>query len=131
MGTVCYRYRQSDEDRLREELSVAETSYGASDPQTLVILRDLAGVLTKQGRYKLAEEVIRKGLSDYPGRHESVQVLEVMDCLGKVLSYQGLYLQALQLRRRIFELKKNILGEDHLSTLISMIYVSVTCNVQG
>ncbi|WZH43997.1 Kinesin light chain 2 [Fusarium acuminatum] len=132
LTTRRYRYMEADEERLREELFVTETTHGASDHQTLGMLYDLAGVLMDQGRYKSAEEVIRRALNGYrnPCRHQSVQWLEAMDCLGNVLYLQGLYPQALQLQQRILQWKKAILREDHLSTLISMIQLSGTYTEQ-
>ncbi|KAG5658045.1 hypothetical protein KAF25_006996 [Fusarium avenaceum] len=123
-----HRYMETNEERLREELLVAETTHGASDHQICDILFDLAGVLMEQGRYKSAEEVIRRSLNDNrnPSRHQSVQWLEAMDLLGDVLHRQGLNTQALQLQQRILQSKKAILPDDHPSTLQSMLHLSKT-----
>ncbi|KAI6763923.1 hypothetical protein HG530_007712 [Fusarium avenaceum] len=128
LGTRRHRYREIDEERLWEELSVAETSHGASDHQSSGILFNLAKVLLAQGRYKSAEEVIRRCLNAFPApsRHQSVQWLEAMDLLGRILSFQGLFPQALQLQQRILQLKKTIFGEGHLSTLVTMLNLSAT-----
>lgn len=127
-----HRYRQIDEERLREELSVAETSYGSSDTRTFSILCDLADVLIQQGRYKSGEEVIRRVTDGYgdPSRHQSVQWLKAMDLLGGVPYLQGLYPQALQLQQRILQSKKAILQKDHPSTLPSMVSLSMTYTAQ-
>ncbi|KIL85095.1 hypothetical protein FAVG1_11524 [Fusarium avenaceum] len=128
LGTRRHRYREIDEEQLREELSIAETLHGAGDHQTLGISCILAGVLMDQGRYKSAEEVIRRGLNDFrgPSRHQSVQWLEAMDRLGRILFLQGLYPQALQLQQRILQSKKTIFGESHRSTLVTMLNLSAT-----
>ncbi|KAM0207689.1 hypothetical protein ACHAQI_007486 [Fusarium lateritium] len=133
LETTHHRYKQTEEERLREELSVVENSLGADDSLALVISHELADVLADQGRYKAAEVVIRKGLENYPDPigHESVQWLDAMNCLGQVLCHQGLYLQALQLQQRIFELKKARLREDDPSTLFSMVCLSETYRRQG
>ena len=57
-SSVQYRYRQADEDRLRQELSTLEMLHGNDDrPETLRILSKLGQVLYDQGRYRSAEEL--------------------------------------------------------------------------
>lgn len=58
---VQYRYRQTEEERLRQELSVLAIQHGNDDhPDTLRILSELSEVLISQGRYSSAEEMIRR-----------------------------------------------------------------------
>ena len=52
------RYRQDEEERLREQISRAETSIGTSSMESSDKLYDLGVLLIAQGRYKTAEEVI-------------------------------------------------------------------------
>lgn len=49
-----YQYKQTDEERLREELSRAETLFGINPSETLDILSELGDVLMSQERYKSA-----------------------------------------------------------------------------
>ncbi|OCL06080.1 hypothetical protein AOQ84DRAFT_441071 [Glonium stellatum] len=60
---VQYRYGQADEDRLRLELSTLEIMHQTdSNPQTLQILSELSDILIGQGRYRSAEEIIRRSV---------------------------------------------------------------------
>ncbi|KAF4991287.1 hypothetical protein FGRMN_7947 [Fusarium graminum] len=120
-----HRYRQDDEDRLREELSVAEMLFGAGHIQTLEIQAKLAEVLLNQGRYRSAGAMVRRVIEGYRNANEndSINMLEALELLGCVLRHQGSYRQAHKLFQRVFELKKAILGEDHPSTMGSMVWL--------
>lgn len=61
-ASTQYRYRQGEEENIRREISSAEISLGALHPETLRRLKDLGHILIGQGRYKSAEEVVRKVL---------------------------------------------------------------------
>jgi Tetratricopeptide repeat len=121
-GSVWYRYKQADEERLREELSRTEIVFGISHSETLGILSKLGAVLIVQGRYKSAEEVIRRLVE---GRrivngNDDVNTLDALDLLGQVLGRQGLYTKAEKIHQRTLESRKAILGEEDLCTLTSM-----------
>ena len=84
---MWYRYKQADEERLREELSRAEILFGISHSKTLGILYKLGDVLMDQGRYKSAEEVIRRlveGCRIVNG-NDGVNTLSALGRLGQVL----------------------------------------------
>ena len=44
-GSLYYRYKQTDEERLQEELSRVETIFGLNHSKTLGILSELGNVL--------------------------------------------------------------------------------------
>ncbi|KAL2687644.1 hypothetical protein Neosp_005206 [[Neocosmospora] mangrovei] len=117
-----YRYRQPDEERLREELSRAETMRGTNDSKTLDIILELGVVLMDQGRYKSAEEMARRlveGRRNASGNND-IETLDALELLGRVLSYQGFYAQAEKLHRWTFKSRKAMLGDEHPDTLSSM-----------
>ncbi|KAF5633432.1 kinesin light chain 2 [Fusarium sp. NRRL 52700] len=117
-----YRYRQADEDRLRSELSVAETLFGSEHVETLHILKLLAQVLIDQGRYKSAEEMIRKAVAAYQKAvgGDDIRTLDALELLGRVLNCQGLYHQSSKLLEDLLEAKRVALGDEHQSTLTCM-----------
>ncbi|KAF5666739.1 kinesin light chain 2 [Fusarium circinatum] len=117
-----YRYRQADEDRLRSELSVAETLFGSEHVETLHILAILANVLLDQGRYKSAEEMIRRVVSGYQKTvgGDDIRTLNALEVLGQVLAHQGLYRQASKFLAELLETKRLALGDEHRSTLCCM-----------
>ncbi|KAF5972154.1 hypothetical protein FBULB1_8876 [Fusarium bulbicola] len=117
-----YRYKQADEDRLRSELSVAETLFGSEHVETLHMLAMLADVLLQQGRYKSAEEMIRRAIAGYQKTvgGDDIRTLDVLGLLGQVLAYQGLYRQASKLLTELLETKRVALGDEHRSTLACM-----------
>ncbi|KAJ4175793.1 hypothetical protein NW767_015671 [Fusarium falciforme] len=136
-GSLQYRYKQTDEERLREELSRAEsraeTMFGTSHSKTLDILSELGNVLMAQGRYKSAEEMVRRlveGRRSANG-NDGIKTLDALELLGQVLSRQGFYAQAEELHRRTFESRKVMLGEEHPDTLTSMSNLASTYRSQG
>ncbi|KAH8723293.1 hypothetical protein GQ44DRAFT_710465 [Phaeosphaeriaceae sp. PMI808] len=125
------RYRQDEEERLREQIFRAETSVRASllessgSSQTSNKLYDLSVVLIAQGRYKTAEEVIRRLVES----HESlsgdgdvdVDTLKALDLLGK----------AERLYRRALQGYEKVLGVEHPHTLTSVSNLGSVLSRQG
>ncbi|KAK2934841.1 hypothetical protein FoTM2_006088 [Fusarium oxysporum f. sp. vasinfectum] len=128
-----YRYRQDDEDRLRSELSVAEMLFGSEDAQTLHILTMLSQVLSQQGRYKSAEEMIRRAVTSYQKTvgGDDVRTIDALELLGQVLRLQGFSRQASKLLEGLLETKRVALGDEHLSTLSCMTGLSRAYLSQG
>ncbi|KAF5605945.1 kinesin light chain 2 [Fusarium subglutinans] len=121
-----YRYKQADEDRLRSELSVAETLFGSEHVETLRVLAVLTEVLLDQGRYKSAEEMIRRAIAGYQktiGGHD-IRTLDVLELLGQVFAWQGRYQQASKLQEELLETKRVALGDEHRSTVSCMALLS-------
>ncbi|KAF2189775.1 hypothetical protein K469DRAFT_625736 [Zopfia rhizophila CBS 207.26] len=131
--SVQHRYKQTDEERLREELSGIEISYGMSHTKTLGILYKLGNVLIDQRRYSSVEEVIRRLVEGrrIANGNDDVNMLDALELLGRVLGQQGLYAKAEKLHRRIFESRRAILGDEHLCTLTSMANLSSMYANQG
>ncbi|TKA52018.1 hypothetical protein B0A49_12511 [Cryomyces minteri] len=127
------RYRQTDEDRLRQELSTLEIRYEDDHPETLRILYKLSEVLIDQGRYSSAEKMIRRlveARQNVNGSDDN-DMNEALDLLGGVLYFQGSYAKAERLHRRAFESSRRILGSEHPNTLRSMDYLAITYCEQG
>ncbi|KAF2490246.1 TPR-like protein [Lophium mytilinum] len=130
---VQERYQQMEEEQLREELSLAETMYGARDSMTLGILFKLGNVLLQQGRYKSAEDVILRLIE---GRRvqdgdDGGGTLSAFSLLAEVLSKQGMYARAEKLHRRTLKSRKAILGDEHRDTLVSMSQLATVLQKQG
>ncbi|KAF2835305.1 hypothetical protein M501DRAFT_942243 [Patellaria atrata CBS 101060] len=127
------RYKQREEERLREELSRAENWFGTSHSKHLGILSILGEVFISQGRYKSAEEVIRRLVEDRRtiGGNDDIDTLAAIELLGLVLEAQGLYTKAEKLHRRTFESRKIILGDEHPDTLSSTANLASTYRNQG
>ncbi|VTT65945.1 unnamed protein product [Fusarium fujikuroi] len=117
-----YRYKQADEDRLRSELSVAETLFGSEHVETLHILVMLTDVLLNQGRYKSAEETTRRAVAGYLKTvgGDDIRTLDALEHLGQVLASQGFYRQASKLLEELLDTKRVALGDEHRSTLSCM-----------
>ncbi|KAG9503278.1 hypothetical protein J7337_006121 [Fusarium musae] len=117
-----YRYKQDEEDRLRSELSVAEALFGSEHVETLHILTMLADVLLRQGRYRSAEETIRRAVAGYLkiAGGDDIHNLDALGLLGQVLIHQGLYLQASKLLEELLETERLALGDEHRLTLSCM-----------
>ncbi|KAF2192654.1 TPR-like protein [Zopfia rhizophila CBS 207.26] len=130
---VQYRYKQTDEEHLREELSKVEVLYGMSHPKTLDILSELGNVLIDQGRYRSAEETIRRLVEGrrIANGNDDVNVLDALELLGRVLGRQGLYTKAEKLHQRTLGSRRAILGDEHSSTLTSMANLALAYWNQG
>ncbi|EWY90059.1 hypothetical protein FOYG_07685 [Fusarium oxysporum NRRL 32931] len=121
-----YRYGQADEDRLRSELSVAETLFGSEHVETLDTLTMLTNVLLQQGRYKSAEEMIRRAVTGYQKTvgGDDIRTLNALELLGQVLTLQGFFRQASKLLEGLLKTKRLALGDEHLFTLSCMASLS-------
>ncbi|CEI67481.1 hypothetical protein FVEN_g5585 [Fusarium venenatum] len=112
------RYRQDDEERIREELSLAEDSLGIDHSQTLELRIDLGYVLKSQGRYKSAEETARRAIEDCRRRESNHFILiDATELLIYILHKQGSLQQAHKLAESLIESKKAIFGEKTLSVI--------------
>ncbi|EON63691.1 hypothetical protein W97_02919 [Coniosporium apollinis CBS 100218] len=131
--SVQYRYRQADEELLKQELVRMETPHGDDHSETLSTLYELSVVLMDQGRYRSAEEMIRRlveARQNINGNDDD-DTMGALDLLGGVLRYQGSYAKAEKLYRRTFEFRKHTLGCEHASTLASMANLATTYWEQG
>ncbi|KAH7204599.1 hypothetical protein DER44DRAFT_429573 [Fusarium oxysporum] len=126
LASKQYRYRQADEDRLRSELSVAETLFGSEDAQTLHILTMLTDVLIQQGRHRSAEEMIRRAVLGYQKTvgGNDIRTLSALELLGQCLGLQGFHRQAAKFLEGLLESERVTLGEEHPSTLSCMAQLS-------
>ncbi|KAL6922334.1 hypothetical protein FSHL1_006297 [Fusarium sambucinum] len=115
------RYRQEDEELIREELSLAEDSLGIDHSHTLGLRIHLGYVLQSQGRYKSAEEAARRTIRDCQ-RHKNmaVDMFDATELLSIIMYSQGSLHESQKLRESLVTSKKAILGEEHQSTLESM-----------
>lgn len=84
--TAPSRYKQVEEGRLKEELSVLEQQYGIDHSQTFDVLRELGSVSGLQGRYKSADRTFMRlfhaNRKKYGDNHLST--LRAVASLGKV-----------------------------------------------
>ncbi|GKU02778.1 kinesin light chain 2 [Fusarium langsethiae] len=121
------RYRQDDEERIREELSIAEDEFGINHSQTLRLRINLGYVLVSQGRYKSAEETARRAIQDCR-KHgsNSVLMINTTQLLCNILRKQGFLDQEQKLLESLTKSKEVILGEEHQSTIKSMQFLSLS-----
>ncbi len=84
---MWYQYKQTDEERLREELSRMEILYGTNHSEFLGILSKLGNVLMEQGRYRSAKEVIPTLVEGrrIANENDDVNMLDALELLGRVL----------------------------------------------
>ncbi|XPS78709.1 hypothetical protein M3J09_010715 [Ascochyta lentis] len=116
------RYRQDEEQRLREHISMAQVSTGTETLEIQRRLYDLGSVLLDQGRYKKAENVVRSSIAARRGSQsgdgdEDKDSLRALELLGHILSEQGLYDQAERLHRYVLRESEKVLGPEHLNTV--------------
>jgi tetratricopeptide (TPR) repeat protein len=127
------RYLQTEEERLREELFRAETSFEIPHSVTLDILFELGIVLMSQGRYKSAEEMIRR-LVEYShliNLSDDQDPFDAFSLLGLALRLQGSYAKAEKVLQSTYKATWDKLGAEHPDTLMSMNNLASTFSDQG
>jgi Flp pilus assembly protein TadD len=129
------RYRGDEEERLRNQIFEAEMSLASSSLGIPDMLYELGGVLVDQGRYKAAEDIIRRLVggheSDSSSGGDNAETLKALDLLGRVLDRQGLHVKAERLFRRALQRRKDVLGLRHPDTLASMNNLAHVLGSQG
>ncbi|KAH8732423.1 hypothetical protein GQ44DRAFT_766561 [Phaeosphaeriaceae sp. PMI808] len=118
--SMQYRYKQDEEARLRQGLSLAEVVYGNNGQETLKILYELAMLLSDQGRFKSAEDAVRRVLESQRalGRDEDINTLRALVVFADIQRRQGFYEESIKIYQRILSTPKAILSERN--TLRSM-----------
>src|SRR5262249_2249426 len=116
------RYGQFDEARLRRELSALEEQHGDDHPETLDTLQQLGLLLIEQGRYRSAEDTIRRLLLIHRKKNgdSHSQTANSLSLLGTVLLFQGHFGGAEKLLKRARTILTESLGPTHPSTLITI-----------
>jgi tetratricopeptide (TPR) repeat protein len=109
MEPVQYLFRQADEERLRGAPSNQERLYGSEHLEVLGTLSELGDVLIAQGRYRSAEDIIRRLVNTHQNLNggDDIRALGALEQLGRVLSYQGFYSKAKKIHRRTLESRSN------------------------
>ena len=127
------RYRQADEESLREELSRLGMSQGDQHLDTSKQLCALSRVLTEQGRYKTAEETARQAIMacETANPDENIRTHEVYGLLGEILTFQGFYEKAERIHVKVLRHREAILGPEHPDTLTSIRNLAATYQKQG
>ncbi|KAH6613149.1 hypothetical protein C7974DRAFT_368938 [Boeremia exigua] len=99
------RYKQDEEERLRDTLFVAELMFLCDPSEILDTLFDLGYVLLAQGRYKAAEDVAHKLIdsqqSPSGGSGKNTEILDALILFSEVLGHQGRYAKAEEVLRHI------------------------------
>ncbi|PVI02948.1 TPR-like protein [Periconia macrospinosa] len=116
------RYRQTDEELLRKQIARASLSDRFGIIESLGLYLRLGHLLIDQGRYKSADELIRKLVNSHRSwsRNENESTLETLYLLGVVLRHQGLYTESENVCRRALERHNIVLGEGHGGTLYAL-----------
>ncbi len=103
---------------LERTLTIEEFHYGHDHPSTLTTRDNMAGVLSKQGKYEEALQAYREVFDkrkDLLGP-EHPDTLTTRNNMAAVLDDQGKYEEALQAYQEVFNKRKDLLGPEHPST---------------
>ena len=120
------RHSQADEEDVRQALSLAESSLKTYHPETRELRIRLEIILIGQGRLRDATEIARKVAEDDEllGSIDRYVVKFPVSQVGDILYSQASCHQALCLRKQRLESRRVGLGEEHPTTVQSMIDVS-------
>jgi tetratricopeptide (TPR) repeat protein len=130
------QYKADEEERLRDWILTAEMAPLSNPLEISSMLYKLGEVLTDQGRYRAAEDVIRRLVGSRESENggsddDDAETLRAWDLLGRVLDYQGLYDKAERLFRRALQGREKVLGQEHPDTLASISNLALVLNRQG
>ncbi|KAH7406458.1 hypothetical protein DE146DRAFT_647548 [Phaeosphaeria sp. MPI-PUGE-AT-0046c] len=130
------RYKADEEERLRDQIAQAELSLESNAEERLRMLLNLVDVLIWQGRYRAAEEVLRRLVWSYEDQSKTDEdddedKLRVLSYLGELFEYQGLYKKAERLHRRVLRGRQSLLGSEHRDTLSSVTNLGFVLLRQG
>jgi len=118
---------------LERSVATKERLFGASDPQTMRSVDDLAWILDRESRYAEAEKLQRETLDSRrrvlgPEHPDTLQsIMHLADTLG----FESRFAEAEQLHRTALDLKRRVLGPEHPDTLMSMNNLSSILAAQG
>jgi nucleoside phosphorylase/tetratricopeptide (TPR) repeat protein len=126
------RYNAAEEMNHRA-LKGRKLLLGQKNPDTLVIMNNLAQALSKQGNYAEAERIHRQTLAlrEKVLSPEHPDTLVSMSNLAKTLKDQGKDVKAERMHRQTLALKEKVLGPEHRSTLVNMNEVGMALSSQG
>jgi tetratricopeptide (TPR) repeat protein len=131
------QYKADEEERLRDWILTAEMAPLSNPLEISSMLYKLGEVLTDQGRYRAAEDVIRRLVGSRESENGSSdddddeETLRAWGLLGQVLDYQGLYAKSERLLRRALQGREKVLGPEHPDTLTSMSNLALVLRSQG
>ncbi|KAJ4305590.1 hypothetical protein N0V90_001121 [Kalmusia sp. IMI 367209] len=129
------RYKEDEEKRLWKQLPTPETPFASSPLKRPDVLYELGIVLLEQGRYRTAEIMTRMLVesreSQSSNGEDDAEMLKAWALLGRVLDYQGLYVKAERLHRRVLQGRVRMLGHEHPDTLASMNNLASALDDQG
>ena len=117
------RYRQDEEDRLRDQISRAEMSFVSSAEERSGIFHELGSVSIDQGRYKAIEGVIHRLVESHKSQRSNggdADTLRALYLLDRVLDCQGLHTTAERLHRVVLAGRETVPGLKHPDTLASV-----------
>jgi tetratricopeptide (TPR) repeat protein len=130
------QYKADEEERLRDRILTAEMTSISNPLEVSGMLYELEKVLIHQGRYRAAEDVIRRLVGSRESENggsddgDDAETLRAWDLLGQVLDCQGLYAKAERLFRRALQ-RREVLGPGHPDTLTSMRNLARVLKSQG
>ncbi|KAH8834490.1 hypothetical protein DL96DRAFT_1810747 [Flagelloscypha sp. PMI_526] len=109
-------------DVCQKELTERQQRLGASHPDTLASMSNLASTYSHLGQHRdaleLREQVLK--LRKLILGEEHPDTLTCMNNLASTYSHLGQHRDALELREQVLKLRQRILGEEHPHTLTSM-----------
>lgn len=121
------------ENLRRQHLSVIESRQGTHHHNTLSSIDNLAGNLTKQGRFTEAEELTRQALAQRESTlgRDHLHTLISINNLASLMSRAGKHAEAASMHARVLSGRTKVLGADHPETLGSADYLASALQAQG
>ncbi|MBX3358528.1 MAG: serine/threonine protein kinase [Phycisphaeraceae bacterium] len=106
---------------------IRKRELGESDPATVQVIANVAGLRHQQGNYAEAEAVSLRALDALKraGRENDPVALGLMNNLAQTYSRQGRLAEAMELQQRTAQLYEETRGPDHADTLGAMVNLAL------
>ncbi|KAH8645453.1 hypothetical protein BX600DRAFT_444453 [Xylariales sp. PMI_506] len=124
---IQFRYRLQDETNLRQRISTIDLIHGRDHPDVFSELVQLSQILLEQGRYRSAEDAIRRataGLKDCHGDYH-IATAEAYKQLGHILSEQADILNATKVLTKSLGLLLALVGRAHPTSLDNIVKLAI------
>jgi tetratricopeptide (TPR) repeat protein len=120
------------EECFRRALEIGDRTFGAENPDLVILLNDLTRLYLKQSAYASAEPLLLRLLDLKRSKGEDhPEVGTVLASLATVRQALGMHESAEQLWRRVLDIRERTLAPNHFSTASALEHLGDACAARG
>ena len=120
------------EECFRRALEIGDRTFGAENPDLIILLNDLTRLYLKQSAYGSAEPLLLRLLDLKRSKGEDhPEVATVLASLATVRQALGMHESAEQLWRRVLDIRERTLAPNHFATASALEHLGDACAARG